>query len=73
MPKRPRGSPRGVARAAARAAAFERLVDRALAAIPLPYSEALREVDRIVRAMLEDGTVARILAAYGLELRPPRP
>lgn len=33
-----------MARAAARAAAFERLVDRALAAIPQPYSEALREV-----------------------------
>jgi ABC-type amino acid transport substrate-binding protein len=32
-----------------------------------------REVDRIVRAMLEDGTVARIFAAYGLEHRPPRP
>lgn len=44
MPKRPRGSPRGAARAAARAAAFERLVDRALAAIPDPYRDALREV-----------------------------
>ena len=44
MPKRPRGSPRGIARASARAAAFERLVDRALAAIPEPYSDALREV-----------------------------
>ncbi len=30
-----------------------------------------REVDRIVRAMLADGTVARILAAYGIEHRPP--
>lgn len=44
MSKRPRGSPRGAARAAARAAAFERLVDRALAAIPDPYRDALREV-----------------------------
>lgn len=44
MPKRPRGSPRGVSRARARAAAFERLVDRALAGIPAPYDEALREV-----------------------------
>ena len=31
------------------------------------------EVDRIVRAMLEDGTVGRIYAAYGVEHRPPRP
>jgi polar amino acid transport system substrate-binding protein len=30
-----------------------------------------REVDRIVRTMLEDGTVARILAAYGVEHRVP--
>ena len=44
MAKRPRGSPRGLARAAARAAAFEDLVDRALADIPRPYSDALREV-----------------------------
>lgn len=44
MPKRSRGSPRGVARAAARAAAFERLVDRALGGIPMPYRDALREV-----------------------------
>ncbi len=44
MPKRRRGSPRGLARAAARAAAFEELVDRALAGIPPPYAEALREV-----------------------------
>ena len=44
MPKRRRGSPRGIARAAAREAAFEALVDRALAGIPAPYREALREV-----------------------------
>ena len=48
MPKRPRGSPRGVARATARAAAFERLVDRALAAIPPPYRDALREVAIVI-------------------------
>jgi predicted Zn-dependent protease with MMP-like domain len=48
MPKRPRGSPRGIARAAARAAAFERLVDRAIAAIPDPYREALREVAIVI-------------------------
>ena len=48
MAKRARGSPRGIARAAARAAAFERLVDRALAAIPDPYREALKEVAVII-------------------------
>lgn len=48
MPKRSRGSPRGLARAATRAAAFERLVDRALAAIPAPYRDALREVAIVI-------------------------
>ena len=48
MSKRQRGSPRGVARAVARAAAFEQLVERALAAIPAPYSDALREVAILV-------------------------
>jgi predicted Zn-dependent protease with MMP-like domain len=48
MPKRTRGSPRGIARAAARAAAFERLVDRAIAAIPEPYRDALREVAIVI-------------------------
>ena len=63
MPKRPRGSPRGVARAAARAAAFERLVDRALAAIPPPYSEALREV----AILIEDEPSPDQLAENDLE------
>jgi predicted Zn-dependent protease with MMP-like domain len=48
MPKRARGSPRGLARAAAREAAFERLVDRALASIPAPYRDALREVAIVI-------------------------
>jgi predicted Zn-dependent protease with MMP-like domain len=48
MAKRPRGSPRGDARARARAASFERLVDRAIAAIPAPYRDALREVAILV-------------------------
>jgi predicted Zn-dependent protease with MMP-like domain len=48
MAKRARGSPRGAARARARAAAFERLVDRALAGIPEPYSDALREVAIVI-------------------------
>jgi predicted Zn-dependent protease with MMP-like domain len=62
MSKRPRGSPRGVARAAARAAAFERLVDRALAAIPPPYSDALREV----AILIEDEPSPEQLAENGL-------
>jgi predicted Zn-dependent protease with MMP-like domain len=48
MAKRPRGSPRGESRARARAAAFERLVDRAIAGIPRPYSDALREVAVVI-------------------------
>lgn len=48
MAKRARGSPRGIARSAARVRAFEQLVDRALAAIPEPYRQALREVAVIV-------------------------
>ena len=30
-----------------------------------------REIDRIVEAMITDGTLARIYAAYGIEHRPP--
>lgn len=33
--------------------------------------EFRRQVDRIVREMLADGTIARIYAAYGIEHRPP--
>jgi predicted Zn-dependent protease with MMP-like domain len=63
MPKRTRGSTRGVARAAARAAAFEQLVDRALADIPTPYSDALREVAIVV----EDEPSAEQKAENGIE------
>jgi predicted Zn-dependent protease with MMP-like domain len=48
MPKRVRGSARGLARSAARAASFERLVDRALSSIPMPYREALAEVAIVI-------------------------
>ena len=48
MAKRSRGSPRAGARARARAASFERLVDRAIAGIPPPYRDALREVAILV-------------------------
>lgn len=63
MPKRSRGSPRGLARAAARAAAFEQLVDRALASIPPPYSDALREVAIVI----EDEPSAQQLAENDIE------
>ena len=62
MAKRSRGSARGDARARARAAAFERLVDRALAGIPAPYDEALREV----AVLIEDEPSARQKAENGL-------
>lgn len=48
MAKRRRGSARGESRARAREASFEALVDRAIASIPLPYSEALREVAIVI-------------------------
>lgn len=48
MPKRPRGSARGHARSTARAAGFERLVERAIGAIPDPYRQALAEVAILV-------------------------
>ena len=63
MPKRPRGSPRGIAHARARAAAFERLVDRALAAIPEPYRAALGEV----AILIEDEPTREQLLENGLE------
>jgi len=71
MPKRSRGSPRGIARASARAAAFERLVDRALAAIPDPYRVALDEVaivieDEPTREQLRENDIAPGDTLYGL-------
>jgi predicted Zn-dependent protease with MMP-like domain len=64
MPKRPRGSPRGLARARARAASFEALVDRAIAAIPPPYRDALNEVAIVI----EDEPSDEQLADNGLDL-----
>jgi predicted Zn-dependent protease with MMP-like domain len=63
MPKRRRGSPRGLARSAARAAAFERLVDRAVAAIPDPYRIALAEV----AILIEDEPTREQLRENGLD------
>jgi len=63
MAKRARGSVRGRARSASRAAAFERLVDRAVAAIPFPYREALAEVAIVI----EDDPTPEQLRDNGLE------
>jgi predicted Zn-dependent protease with MMP-like domain len=63
MAKRPRGSPRADARAHARATTFEALVDRALAAIPPPYRDALQEV----AILIEDEPTADQLDENGLD------
>jgi predicted Zn-dependent protease with MMP-like domain len=77
MPKRARGSPRGLARAAAREAAFERLVDRALAAIPAPYRDALREVAIVIEdepslEQLRENDIEPGDSMYGLYEGVPR-
>jgi predicted Zn-dependent protease with MMP-like domain len=77
MTKRSRGSPRALARSAARVRAFERLVDRALAAIPDPYREALNEVAVIVEdepsdVQLRDNGVELGDTLYGLYEGVPR-
>jgi predicted Zn-dependent protease with MMP-like domain len=48
MPKRIRGSSRSLSRASRRDEAFERLVDRALATIPPPFRESLREIAIVI-------------------------
>jgi predicted Zn-dependent protease with MMP-like domain len=77
MAKRSRGSPRGIARSAARARAFEHLVDRALAAIPDPYRQALREVAVVVedepsQDQLRDNELESGDTLYGLYEGVPR-
>ncbi len=77
MAKRPRGSPRAESRARARATAFERLVDRAVAGIPAPYSAALAEVAIIIEdepspEQLEDKGLAPDDSMYGLYEGVPR-
>lgn len=71
MPKRTRGSARGTARSEARAAAFERLVDRAIAAIPDEYRIALREVAIVIedepsREQLRENGIEPGDSMYGL-------
>jgi predicted Zn-dependent protease with MMP-like domain len=77
MPKRQRGSARGIERAAARVSAFEALVDRALAAIPAPYSDALQEVAILVedepsREQLRENGLGPDDGLYGLYEGVPR-
>ncbi|HEX3266270.1 MAG TPA: metallopeptidase family protein [Candidatus Limnocylindrales bacterium] len=77
MAKRPRGSARGDTRARARATAFEALVDRALAAIPAPYSDALREVAVVIEhepsaEQLEENGLEADESMYGLYEGVPR-
>jgi predicted Zn-dependent protease with MMP-like domain len=62
MPKRIRGSRRRLARAS-RGDRFERLVDRAVASIPAPFSAALDEVVILV----EDDPTPEQLEENGLE------
>ena len=77
MPKRVRGSQQGHWRAAGRAATFERLVDRALAAIPLPFRDALSEVAIVVEdeptdEQLDENEVEPGGTLYGLYEGVPR-
>jgi predicted Zn-dependent protease with MMP-like domain len=77
MAKRPRGSPRAESRARARASAFERLVDRAVAGIPPPYSAALTEVAIIIEddpspEQLEENGLDPDDSMYGLYEGVPR-
>jgi predicted Zn-dependent protease with MMP-like domain len=77
MVKRRRGSPRGIARSAARVRAFEQLVDRALAAIPDPYRQALAEVAVLIEDepspdQLRDNDLEPWDSMYGLYEGVPR-
>jgi len=77
MAKRRRGSARGIARSAARANAFETLVDRALAAIPAPYRNALQEVAILIEdepslEQLRENGLAPDDGLYGLYEGVPR-
>ena len=77
MAKRSRGSPRGHARAAARARAFEQLVDRAIAGIPDPYRQALREVAVVIEdepsaEQVRDNDLEPWESMYGLYEGVPR-
>jgi predicted Zn-dependent protease with MMP-like domain len=77
MAKRARGSRLAAARSVARQRAFEQLVDRALAAIPDPYRQALREVAVIVEdepseTQLRENGIEAGGSMYGLYEGVPR-
>ena len=77
MVKRRRGSPRGIARSEARARALEQLVDRALAAIPDPYRQALAEVAVLIEdepspEQLRENDLEPWESMYGLYEGVPR-
>jgi predicted Zn-dependent protease with MMP-like domain len=77
MAKRSRGSFRGIARSAALARAFEQLVDRALAAIPDPYRQALHDVAVVIEdepsaEQLRDNDLDASDTMYGLYEGVPR-
>lgn len=77
MAKRPRGSQRADARARARATTFEALVDRAIAAIPAPYRDALQEVailieDEPTPEQLDENGLGADDSMYGLYEGIPR-
>jgi predicted Zn-dependent protease with MMP-like domain len=76
MPKRIRGSDRARLDAEA-AAAFERLVDRAIASIPRPFSDALTEVAILIEDeptidQLDDNDIGEDETMYGLYEGVPR-
>jgi predicted Zn-dependent protease with MMP-like domain len=77
MPKRLRGSRRGHERASARRIAFERLVERAIGAIPEPFRDVLREVAIVVEdepssQQLEENDLGPGESLYGLYEGVPR-
>jgi predicted Zn-dependent protease with MMP-like domain len=77
MAKRVRGSGRGWARERDGEAAFERLVDRALAAIPAPFRNVLGEVAIVIEdepsdEQLRDNDVGPGHTLYGLYEGVPR-
>ncbi len=76
MTKRRRG-PHRAPPSAGRHARFERLVDRALAAIPMPFAAALREVAIVIedvptRAQLRESELDPDDTLYGLYEGVPR-
>jgi polar amino acid transport system substrate-binding protein len=42
------------------------------AGLPRPDDQLRGRVDTVIEALLADGTIARIYARYGIELRPPQ-